>query len=179
MLAREGQTPQAARLVSLGLAAKHAHERWEARAEQRGQRLELEAAHDVVVHAAEEDLAIVLDNLIENALHYSPAGSTVTIEFGRDGTDAILAVLDDGPGIAPGEEEAVFERFGRGRAAKSGPSGTGLGLAIVQTLAQRWGGRAALSARPGGGTRAEIRLPAGDVVLTDEPEPTEPIGAPS
>ena len=61
--------------------------------------------------AVEEDLAIILDNLIENALHYSPEGSSVTIEFGREGTDAYLAVLDDGPGIAPGEEEAVFERF--------------------------------------------------------------------
>jgi signal transduction histidine kinase len=179
MLAREGQTPRAGRLVSLGLAAKHAHERWEDRAEQRGQRLELEPAQDVVVHAAEEDLAIVLDNLVENALHYSPTGSTVTIEHGRDGADAFLAVLDDGPGIAPGEEQAVFERFGRGRAGKSGPSGTGLGLAIVQTLAERWGGRAALTARPEGGTRAEIRLPAGDALPAEEPEATEAIGAPT
>ena len=179
MLAREGQTPRSGSLVSLGLAAKHAHERWEARSEQRGQRLDLEAGQDVVVHAAEEDLAIVLDNLIENALHYSPAGSTVTIEYGRERTDAFLAVVDDGPGIAPGEEEAVFERFGRGRAGKSGPSGTGLGLAIVQTLAERWGGRAALSARPEGGTRAEIRLPARDAVPADEARPTEPIGAPT
>jgi two-component system, OmpR family, sensor kinase len=180
MLAREGQTPRTGRLVSLGLAAKHAHERWEDRAEQRGQRLGLEPAQDVVVNAAEEDLAIVLDNLIENALHYSPVGSTVTIVHGREGDDAFLAVLDDGPGIAPGEEEAVFERFGRGRAGRSGPSGTGLGLAIVQTLAERWGGSAALKARPEGGTRAEIRLPAaGDVAPTGEPEPTEPIGAPT
>ena len=141
MLAREGQTPRAGRLVSLGLAAKHAHERWEARADQRGQRLELEPAQDVVVHAAEEDLAIVLDNLVENALHYSPEGSSVRIEFGRDGADAFLAVLDDGPGDrarrGDGRLRALRARA-RGRAR---PSGTGLGLAIVQTLAQRWGGR--------------------------------------
>ena len=179
MLAREGQTPRTGQLVSLGLAAKHAHERWEARSEARGQRLDLETGVDVVVHAAEEDLAIVLDNLIENALHYSPAGSTVSIEYGRDGADAFLAVLDDGPGVAPGEEEAVFERFNRGQAGKSGPAGTGLGLAIVQTLAQRWGGKASLSARPEGGTRAEIRLPARDSVPVGEPRPSEPIGAPS
>jgi two-component system, OmpR family, sensor kinase len=179
MLAREGQTPRAGRLVSLGLAAKHAHERWEARSEQRGQRLELGSAEDIVVHAAEEDLAIVLDNLIENALHYSPAGSTVTIEFGRDGDNAVLAVLDDGPGLEPGEEQAVFERFGRGRAGRTGASGTGLGLAIVQTLAERWGGRAALLPRPEGGTRAEIRLPASGVMPSDEAQPTEPIGVPS
>ena len=138
----------------------------------------LEPGEDVVVLAVEEDLAIILDNLIENALHYSPEGSSVTIEFGREGTDAYLAVLDDGPGIAPGEEEAVFERFRRGSASKSS-SGTGLGLAIVQTLAQRWGGRASLSARPEGGTRAEIRLPAGDALPTPNPDLGEPIGAPS
>jgi two-component system, OmpR family, sensor kinase len=179
MLAREGQTPRAGRLVSLGLAAKHAHERWEARADDRGQRLRLETAEDVVVHAAEEDLAIVLDNLIENALHYSPDGKAVTIAYGREGADAFLAVLDEGPGIDPAEEQAVFERFARGRAGKSGPSGTGLGLAIVQTLAERWGGRAALRPRPEGGTRAEIRLPATDVMPSDQTRPTEPIGAPT
>jgi len=178
MLAREGQTRVTGRLVSLGLASKHAHERWEARSEQLGQRLRLEPGDDVVVLAVEEDLAIILDNLIENALHYSPEGSSVTIEFGREGTDAYLAVLDDGPGIAPGEEEAVFERFRRGSASKSS-SGTGLGLAIVQTLAQRWGGQASLSARPEGGTRAEIRLPAGDPLPTPNPDLGEPIGAPS
>jgi len=178
MLAREGQTRVTGRLVSLGLASKHAHERWEARSEQLGQRLRLEPGDDVVVLAVEEDLAIILDNLIENALHYSPEGSWVTIEFGREGADAYLAVLDDGPGIAPGEEEAVFERFRRGSASKSS-SGSGLGLAIVQTLAQRWGGRASLSARPEGGTRAEIRLPAGDPLPTPNPDLGEPIGAPS
>jgi len=176
MLAREGQTRVTGRLVSLGLASKHAHERWEARSEQLGQRLLLEPGDDVVVLAVEEDLAIILDNLIENALHYSPEGSSVTIEFGREETDAYLAVLDDGPGIEPGEEQAVFERFRRGSAGKSSP-GTGLGLAIVQTLAQRWGGRASLSARPEGGTRAEIRLPAGDALPSPNPELGEPIGA--
>ena len=178
MLAREGQTRVTGRLVSLGLASQHAHERWEARSEQLGQRLLLEPGDDVVVLAIEEDLAIILDNLIENALHYSPEGSSVTIEFGREGTDAYLAVLDDGPGIAPGEEEAVFERFRRGSASKSS-SGTGLGLAIVQTLAQRWGGRASLSARAEGGTRAEIRLPAGDALPTPNRDLGVPIGAPS
>jgi len=176
MLARQGQTRVTGRLVSLGLASKHAHERWEARSEQLGQRLLLEPGDDVVVLAVEEDLAIILDNLIENALHYSPEGSSVTIEFGREETDACLAVLDDGPGIEPGEEQAVFERFRRGSAGKSSP-GTGLGLAIVQTLAQRWGGRASLSARPEGGTRAEIRLPAGDALPSPNPELGEPIGA--
>jgi signal transduction histidine kinase len=176
MLAREGQTPAKGRLVSLGLAAKHAHERWEARSEQQDRRLELTPGEDLVVHSSEEDLAIVLDNLIENALHYSPAGGAVTIEFGRDGSEAYLAVLDDGPGLADDEEEALFERFARGSASKSGPGGTGLGLAIVQTLAQRWGGSASLRTRPEGGARAEIRLPAG-ALPTLNPEVDEALTA--
>jgi signal transduction histidine kinase len=169
VLAREGQTPAVGKLVSLGLASKHAQERWETRAEQRGHSLDFEQGEDVVVSASEEDLAIVLDNLIENALNYSPSGGRVTIEFGRDQEGAYLAVLDHGPGIAEGEEEALFERFARGSAGKDGPTGTGLGLAIVQTLAQRWGGRASLRTRPEGGTRAEIRLPAEKALPTANP----------
>ena len=127
----------------------------------------------MVVHASEEDLAIVLDNLIENALHYSPPGGAVTIEFGREGEEAFLAVLDDGPGLAEGEEEALFERFARGSASQGAPSGTGLGLAIVQTLAQRWGGQASLRTRPEGGACAEIRLPAHGIPTPDrEPDAT-------
>jgi two-component system, OmpR family, sensor kinase len=176
MLAREGQTPTTGRLVSLGLAAKHARERWEARAEQRSQRLELDHADDVVAQSSEEDLAIVLDNLIENALHYSPPGTTVTIEFGRDGEEAYLAVLDEGPGLTAGEEEALFERFTRGSASGGAP-GTGLGLAIVQTLAQRWDGRASLVSRPEGGCRAEFRLPATTALPTPNPELDEALHA--
>jgi signal transduction histidine kinase len=169
MLAREGQAPATGRLVSLGLASKHAYERWDARSEQGGHTLKLTHADDVVAHSSEEDLAIVLDNLIENALHYSPRDATVTIEFGRDGNEAYLAVLDEGPGLAEGEEKALFERFARG-SASAGASGTGLGLAIVQTLAQRWGGRASLANRPEGGARAEIRLPATAALPTLNPQ---------
>ena len=176
MLARTGQSPAAGSLVSVGLACKHADERWESRAEQRGQRLKLVHGDDVVVLSSEEDLAIMLDNLIENALHYSPPESTVGVEYGREGSDAYLAVLDEGPGLAAGEEEALFERFARGSASGSSP-GTGLGLAIVQTLAERWGGRANLANRPEGGTRAEVRLPASAPLPTANPELDEALSA--
>ena len=127
MLAREGQTR---RHGPAGLARPRLQARPRAlggprRAARPAARLE--PGEDVVVLAVEEDLAIILDNLIENALHYSPEGSSVTIEFGRDGTEAYLAVLDDGPGIAPGEEEALFERFGaaaRARAPRAPASGS-------------------------------------------------------
>jgi two-component system, OmpR family, sensor kinase len=158
MLAREGQRPATGRLVSLALATARAHERWVDRAEQRGQQLVLGNGEDVVVHASEEELAIMLDNLIENALHYSPSESSIELEFGREDHEAYVAVLDDGPGLGEGEEQALFDRFARG-AASGGTPGTGLGLAIVQTLAHRWRGEASLKQRPEGGARAEVRLP--------------------
>ena len=65
-------------------------------------------------------------------------------------------MLDEGPGIPPGEEKQVFERFRRGRSDRPG---TGLGLAIVETLARRWGGTASIRNRETGGARAEVRLP--------------------
>ena len=67
-----------------------------------------------------------------------------------------IEVLDRGPGLEPGEEEAVFDRFRRGSAGRRGPSGTGLGLPIARELTRQWGGEVTLVSRPGGGTRASI-----------------------
>jgi signal transduction histidine kinase len=156
-LAREGDKPAASRPVSLARAAARAHERWAGAAEQDGRELELVGNGDATIAASEEDLAILLDNLIENALRYSP--TRVEVDWGRDGAETWLAVLDEGPGLKAGEEKRLFDRFARGSAG-SGRSGTGLGLAIVQTLAHRWRGEASLSNRLEGGTRAEVRFPA-------------------
>jgi signal transduction histidine kinase len=163
-LARDGDTPGTSHPVSLVRAAEGAQERWAAPAEADGRELELVGGEDATIEASEEDLAILLDNLIENALRYSPA--RVAVDWGRDGAGAWLAVLDEGPGLAAGEETRLFERFARGSAG-SGSSGTGLGLAIVQTLARRWRGTVALSNRLEGGTRAEVRFPAAATVEED------------
>ncbi|MFL5921510.1 MAG: ATP-binding protein [Gaiellaceae bacterium] len=164
-LAREGDRPGEARPVSLARAAERAHERWAAAAEQDGRELELVGNGDATIAASEEDLAILLDNLIENALRYSP--TRVAVDWGRDGGEAWLAVLDEGPGLAAGEETRLFDRFARGSAGSS-RSGTGLGLAIVQTLAHRWRGEASLSNRLEGGTRAEVRFPT-PATVKEEP----------
>jgi two-component system, OmpR family, sensor kinase len=158
-LAREGGERAAPAPVSLAAAAQQAHERWEVQAEQTEHRLALAGNGEVVVDASNEDVAIVLDNLIENALRYSPERTTIELDWGIANGEGWIAVLDGGPGLAPGEEAALFERFARGSAGGEGPAGTGLGLAIVQTLARRWQGRAAISNRPEGGMRAELRLP--------------------
>jgi signal transduction histidine kinase len=161
-LAREGGEAPPGKPVSLPRAARSAEERWRARASQRNQQILLAGDGNADVTASDEDLAIVLDNLIENALHYSPSPSTVTLDWGESDGHSWIAVLDEGPGLAVGEESALFERFARGTAGRGGPGGTGLGLAIVQTLARRWNGRAAIGNRSEGGMRAELRLPDGD-----------------
>ena len=115
---------------------------------------------NAVVAATEADLAVVLDNLVENALNYSPADSTVAIEWEADGALGPAGRARRGSAaIDPGERERVFERFFRGEAARGGAPGTGLGLPLVEALAARWGGSVELGDRPEGGTRAEIVLP--------------------
>jgi two-component system, OmpR family, sensor kinase len=163
-LARDGDKPASGHAVSLARAAERAHERWAPTAAQDGRELELVGSGEATIAASEEDLAILLDNLIENALRYSP--SRVGVDWGRDGGGAWLAVLDEGPGLAPGEEARLFERFARGRAG-GGSSGTGLGLAIVRTLARRWRGTVSLANRLEGGMRAEVRFPAAATVEED------------
>jgi two-component system, OmpR family, sensor kinase len=163
-LARDGDKPASGDAVSLARAAERAHERWGPTAAQDGRELELVGSGEATITASEEDLAILLDNLIENALRYSP--SRIVVDWGRDGGGAWLAVLDEGPGLAPGEETRLFERFARGRAG-GGSSGTGLGLAIVQTLARRWRGTVSLANRLEGGMRAEVRFPAAATVEED------------
>ena len=161
-LARDAAQPELRRPTSLSDACARAAERWEAQAARNGQQLAL-ATSDGLALAAEDDVAIALDNLIENALSYAPPGTTVTLACGRDGSSVWLAVSDEGPGLAAGEEERVWERFARGSAGERAP-GTGLGLAVVQTLVERWGGEARLVSRPEGGTSAEVRLPAAEWV---------------
>ncbi len=153
-LARDGDRPVLRAPVSLRSASESAYERWLPRAEASGHELTLDGNGDAFVRAADEDVAITLDNLIENALVYTPAGTTVTVTWDANGR---LAVLDEGPGVPPGEERRVFERFRRGRTDRPG---TGLGLAIVEALARRWGGSASISTRDDGtGARAEVVLP--------------------
>ena len=100
------------------------------------------------------DLDRALDALVENAIRYSAGRLDRDRQRGPDRVE----VLDEGPGLEPGEEEAVFERFRRGSAGPQGAGGTGLGLAIARELAREWGGDVTLENRTGGGLEATIML---------------------
>nr|WP_208383316.1 HAMP domain-containing sensor histidine kinase [Modestobacter marinus] len=92
----------------------------------------------------------VLVNLLGNARSHTPAGTTVTTLLRTEGDAAVLQVLDDGPGVPPGLQAHVFERFARGDASRSRAAGsTGLGLAIVHAVVAAHGGRVELDSIPG------------------------------
>jgi two-component system OmpR family sensor kinase len=112
--------------------------------------------HSLFIAATEFHLATLLRNAVENAVKYSAPGSIVTVSVFREGPDAVLAVEDEGPGIAATDRERVFEPFHR--TTGSVVAGSGLGLAIVAAVAQSLGGTAAIRGRePRSGTRFEYR----------------------
>jgi two-component system, OmpR family, sensor kinase len=153
-LARASSEEAAAEPVDLGEAARAAERRWAGQAAGAGHELTLVDGRGGTVLAAPGDIADILDNLIENAIRYSPAGTRITV--GTDGP--ALVVSDTGPGIPSAERERVFERFYRGAGGRRTGPGTGLGLAIVAELAERWGGRVELLDGPG--TRVRASFPA-------------------
>ena len=105
--------------------------------------------------------------LLENALLHTPPGTHVRLATGGDADSAELRVEDDGPGIAAGDREHVFDRFYRADGALA--AGSGLGLAIARELATMMGGQVELESRPGR-TVFTLRLPRSRVP-TDEREP--------
>jgi two-component system sensor histidine kinase MprB len=109
-----------------------------------------------VVHPATLERATA--NLVRNAVQVSAPGGTVTVSLAADGPELVLAVLDRGPGLEPGELPRVFDRFFRGAAARA-RQGSGLGLAIVAQAAELHGGTVRAANRPGGGAELTMRLP--------------------
>ena len=143
--------------VELGGVARAARERWQETAAASGHDLALAGDGEVCVRSSPSDLAAIVDNLVENAINYSQPGSAVELAWGGRGSEAWVAVRDQGPGIDREEASRVFERFYRGQDT-AGKPGTGLGLAIVDTLARRWGGSARVTGREPG-TEVTVTLP--------------------
>ncbi|MBK7543520.1 MAG: sensor histidine kinase N-terminal domain-containing protein [Candidatus Competibacteraceae bacterium] len=109
------------------------------------------------------ELRALLDNLVGNALRYTPAGGRVDIEVRQTETEVVLAVSDTGPGIPPAEQTRVFDRFYRG--ADAAAPGSGLGLAIVRRVADRHHARIDLdSSQNGSGLRVTVRFPQARVM---------------
>jgi len=101
----------------------------------------------------------VLRHLIENAARYSPEGTAIEVSARRDGYRLLVAVADHGPGIEPGEEPFIFDKFFRGKRQRGKAAGTGMGLAIVKAILEAHGGGIELVSGGGKGTRFTFWLP--------------------
>ena len=101
----------------------------------------------------------VFVNLLENAARYCPAGSTVEIAAATHDHSLVITVSDNGPGLAPGTEEKVFDKFFRGVSRPDAHRGSGLGLAICRAVIKLHGGSITAANRPTGGAQISIRLP--------------------
>ncbi|MFV8605886.1 ATP-binding protein [Ralstonia pseudosolanacearum] len=114
---------------------------------------------DARVRAGELDLFVILRNLVDNAIRYTPDGGSIDLSLQTDGGLAHITVQDTGPGIPASERARVFDAFYR--VLGNGATGSGLGLSIVGTLVQRLGGEVALDEAAGtaSGLRATVRLP--------------------
>jgi len=115
----------------------------------------------VEVYGDDALLIVALDNLVSNAVQYSPAGSRVGIGISRADGVVEIAVTDQGIGIAEDERDRVFERFYRSDPARSRHTGgSGLGLSIVKHIVQNHGGDVRVWSQPGHGSTFTVRLPA-------------------
>ena len=131
-------------------------------AEERGQTLLVEADGAASVSADRLVLRDAVTNLVDNAIKYSPGGSTITLRVGAADSHATLSVADQGSGIAAEHRERIFDRFYRideGRAREMG--GTGLGLAIAKWAVEANSGRLELQG-DGPGSVFTITLPLGN-----------------
>lgn len=162
MLARNepgGQGVQAFALLNLNQLARERTTQSVPRALVKNIDLGFEESPNALVYGDADSLGEMLNNLIDNAIRYTPAGGhiTVSVDVGSQGTD--LCVEDNGPGIDTQYRERVFERFYR--ILGSGQSGSGLGLAIVAEIVKRHGADIKVGAgKDGKGARFVIRFPA-------------------
>ena len=154
----EGASPRAGfRGVDLSAVVESVVDAYRPDAEEATHRLVARVTPGVVVHGDQELLTQAIANLMENALRHTPAGTLIAVSLSRDDAGDCLAVVDDGPGVAPGDMPRLADRFYRGERSRTTP-GNGLGLSLVAAVADLHGATLQLQhAAPG--LRATLRLP--------------------
>jgi two-component system, NtrC family, sensor histidine kinase GlrK len=120
----------------------------------------------ITVLADEGKLKLVLENLLSNAIKFTPSGGTINVSAGMQGSDLVMDVSDNGPGVHPEDANRIFEAFYQGRRPQGGPvGGTGIGLSVVAECVQAHGGSVELLRHGEPGAHFRMRLPlrrAGD-----------------
>jgi signal transduction histidine kinase len=130
-------------------------------AERKSQAIALEAPGPTPAIGDQDRLREAIENLVSNAIKYSPIGAPIAVAVSSEAGQATVAVRDQGPGLLPEDVARVFGRFQRLSAKPTaGEGSTGLGLSIVRRIAELHGGEAqATSAGPGLGSTFSIRIP--------------------
>jgi two-component system sensor histidine kinase GlrK len=147
--------PRKLALDALVRDVAHSHE---LAAEAKGLRLAVDA-QSATVEADPEKLRSIVDNLIGNAVKFTPAGGSVSVRARANRDEALIEVIDSGPGVPAEERESIFDSFFRGRAkASARVDGSGLGLAIAREFVEAHGGRIRL-VDEASGAHFQVALP--------------------
>ena len=158
-----GQEPFEHSPLSLAGVVESCVEAHRGRAEANGLSLDFDAGglgEDAQVLADEEAIRQIVDNLVDNAIKYTPPGRAVAVMCWGDHDELCIEVADTGIGIPRDDLPRIFERFYRVDKARSRElGGTGLGLSIVKHLVVTLGGQIDVTSRLGSGTRFQVRLP--------------------
>lgn len=165
-LAEAGELPLAKRPVLPKILLERAANAHAPRAERKGISLDLEIEVPLPAVVVDPDrMAQVLDNLLNNAIRYTPAGERVILAARSDQDRVRLVVQDSGPGIPEDELPFIFERFYKGDKSRQrqDEDGSGLGLAIARSIVEAHGGQISAESRPGQGVTFNVDLSTSDV----------------
>ena len=147
-------------IVDLAASCEESAERWRAVAAAKSVKIRLRFSSSPKVRAEPEDIELVCNNLLDNAIRYSPNGGEVIVSVSQGNGEARIEVHDSGPGISSAELQNIFERFHRGDASRSRETGGyGLGLAIAKAMIEAYGGTIAAKSSEGNGTTFGVCLP--------------------
>jgi len=151
--------PRPVALDSLAREVVHGHE---LAVRSKGQHLAVDAAR-VSVEGDPDKLRAILDNLVGNAVKFTPAGGSISVSVRAEGDEAMVDVIDSGPGVPAAEKDVIFDSFSRGGARGAGRvRGTGLGLAIAREFVEAHGGQISVidaGTRASGGGHFRVTLP--------------------
>jgi len=145
--------------VDLALLGQSVLDEFQAQAQSKQVALSFEGDDGPTAWCDEQRLVQVLRALIDNAIKYSPPGSSVRLTSTLEEKEAAVVVADDGPGISRSELPHVFERFHRGREERATTAGAGLGLSIARELTEMMGGSITAESPAEGGARFTVHLP--------------------
>ncbi len=166
--AESGRHPLHLELVELDRIVLEAYRLAQRRA---GERLDIQLGHAdrALVMGDADRLRQVLDNLINNAIRYTPAGGRIELSLSCQDDWAVIRVQDTGQGIAPEDLPHIFDRFYRADKARTrAAGGTGLGLSIVKWLVEAHHGQIVVESTPGEGSTFDIRLPLAEPCPSEE-----------